>query len=102
MEIADALYGVTMRSGVTQVISQRLNRADETSGLTASRRSGSGTRRRRSLIDFDGVLRRWDPAVAAGVEREYGLADRACSARSPCTGGGCSRCSPARSATPSG
>ncbi|MGA4726541.1 chromosome segregation protein SMC [Micromonospora taraxaci] len=29
MEIADALYGVTMRSGVTQVISQRLNRADE-------------------------------------------------------------------------
>ncbi|MEU8182258.1 chromosome segregation protein SMC [Micromonospora sp. NPDC049047] len=29
MEIADALYGVTMRSGVTQVISQRLNRTDE-------------------------------------------------------------------------
>ncbi|PWU46703.1 chromosome segregation protein SMC [Micromonospora globispora] len=29
MEIADALYGVTMRSGVTQVISQRLNRADD-------------------------------------------------------------------------
>ncbi|QKW12723.1 chromosome segregation protein SMC [Verrucosispora sp. NA02020] len=28
MEIADALYGVTMRGGVTQVISQRLNRAD--------------------------------------------------------------------------
>ena len=26
MEVADALYGVTMRSGVTQVISQRLNR----------------------------------------------------------------------------
>jgi len=25
MEVADALYGVTMRSGVTQVISQRLN-----------------------------------------------------------------------------
>ncbi|GAB3848120.1 HAD family phosphatase [Micromonospora andamanensis] len=25
------------------------------------------------LLDFDGVLRRWDPAVAAGVEREYGL-----------------------------
>ncbi|MEV2239999.1 HAD-IA family hydrolase [Micromonospora sp. NPDC049891] len=25
------------------------------------------------LVDFDGVLRRWDPAVAAGVEREYGL-----------------------------
>ena len=24
MEIADALYGVTMRDGVTQVISQRL------------------------------------------------------------------------------
>jgi chromosome segregation protein len=24
MEIADALYGVTMRSGITQVISQRL------------------------------------------------------------------------------
>ena len=24
MEIADALYGVTMRAGVTQVISQRL------------------------------------------------------------------------------
>ncbi|MEU7997525.1 HAD-IA family hydrolase [Micromonospora sp. NPDC049060] len=27
------------------------------------------------LVDFDGVLRRWDPAVAAGVEREYGLSD---------------------------
>ncbi|MEU4716087.1 HAD-IA family hydrolase [Micromonospora purpureochromogenes] len=27
------------------------------------------------LLDFDGVLRRWDPAVAAGVEREYGLAE---------------------------
>lgn len=26
------------------------------------------------LVDFDGVLRRWDPAVAAGVEQEYGLA----------------------------
>ncbi|MEV0610896.1 HAD-IA family hydrolase [Polymorphospora rubra] len=26
------------------------------------------------LLDFDGVLRRWDPAVTAGVEREYGLA----------------------------
>ncbi|MEG3634332.1 HAD-IA family hydrolase [Micromonospora palythoicola] len=25
------------------------------------------------LVDFDGVLRRWDPAVAAAVEREYGL-----------------------------
>lgn len=25
------------------------------------------------LLDFDGVLRRWDPAVAAGVERDYGL-----------------------------
>jgi chromosome segregation ATPase len=24
MEIADALYGVTMRAGITQVISQRL------------------------------------------------------------------------------
>ncbi|MBO4206356.1 chromosome segregation protein SMC [Micromonospora echinofusca] len=29
MEVADALYGVTMRSGVTQVISQRLNRSGE-------------------------------------------------------------------------
>src|SRR5690606_38578400 len=28
MEIADALYGVTMRNGVTEVISQRLNTAD--------------------------------------------------------------------------
>ncbi|MFG1953310.1 HAD family hydrolase [Micromonospora sp. NPDC048830] len=27
------------------------------------------------LLDLDGVLRRWDPAVAAGVEREYGLAE---------------------------
>ncbi|GAA2184227.1 HAD family hydrolase [Micromonospora lupini] len=27
------------------------------------------------LLDLDGVLRRFDPAVAAGVEREYGLAD---------------------------
>ena len=26
MEIADALYGVTMRNGVTEVISQRLGR----------------------------------------------------------------------------
>ncbi len=29
MEIADALYGVTMRNGVTEVISQRLNRDDD-------------------------------------------------------------------------
>ena len=30
MEVADALYGVTMRGdGVTQVISQRLNREPE-------------------------------------------------------------------------
>ncbi|HWS34072.1 MAG TPA: chromosome segregation protein SMC, partial [Actinoplanes sp.] len=29
MEVADALYGVTMRAGVTQVISQRLNRDPE-------------------------------------------------------------------------
>ncbi|HLY35256.1 MAG TPA: chromosome segregation protein SMC, partial [Candidatus Limnocylindria bacterium] len=29
MEIADALYGVTMRNGVTEVISQRLGRDDE-------------------------------------------------------------------------
>ncbi|MER7456181.1 HAD-IA family hydrolase [Micromonospora sp. NPDC126480] len=27
------------------------------------------------LVDFDGVLRRWDPAVAAGVERKYGLTE---------------------------
>jgi putative hydrolase of the HAD superfamily len=27
------------------------------------------------LVDFDGVLRRWDPAVAVGVEREYGLTE---------------------------
>ncbi|MEU3455040.1 HAD-IA family hydrolase [Micromonospora sp. NPDC006766] len=27
------------------------------------------------LVDFDGVLRRWDPAVAAAVEREYGLTE---------------------------
>ncbi|TNH23577.1 HAD-IA family hydrolase [Micromonospora orduensis] len=27
------------------------------------------------LLDLDGVLRRFDPAVAAGVEREHGLAD---------------------------
>ncbi|MET8358583.1 HAD-IA family hydrolase [Micromonospora sp. NPDC005171] len=27
------------------------------------------------LLDLDGVLRRFDPEVAAGVEREYGLAD---------------------------
>src|SRR5690242_18148120 len=29
MEIADALYGVTMRNGVTEVISQRLSHDDE-------------------------------------------------------------------------
>jgi chromosome segregation protein len=29
MEIADALYGVTMRSGVTEVISQRLDRDED-------------------------------------------------------------------------
>ncbi|HKS99402.1 MAG TPA: chromosome segregation protein SMC, partial [Rugosimonospora sp.] len=29
MEVADALYGVTMRNGVTEVISQRLRRDDE-------------------------------------------------------------------------
>ncbi|WP_432049707.1 HAD family hydrolase [Verrucosispora sp. NA02020] len=27
------------------------------------------------LLDFDGVLRRFDPAVAAAVEREYGLTE---------------------------
>ena len=27
------------------------------------------------LVDFDGVLRRWDPAVAADVERRYGLSE---------------------------
>ncbi|MDM4722950.1 HAD-IA family hydrolase [Micromonospora sp. WMMA1363] len=27
------------------------------------------------LVDFDGVLRRWDPAVAAGVERKYRLTE---------------------------
>ncbi|MCW3813562.1 HAD-IA family hydrolase [Micromonospora sp. DR5-3] len=27
------------------------------------------------LVDFDGVLRCWDPAVAAGVEQEYGLTE---------------------------
>lgn len=27
------------------------------------------------LVDFDGVLRRWDPAVAVGVERRYGLTE---------------------------
>ncbi|MFE9653508.1 HAD family hydrolase [Micromonospora sp. NPDC006431] len=27
------------------------------------------------LLDLDGVLRRWDPAVAAGVEQEYGLTE---------------------------
>ncbi|MER7993245.1 AAA family ATPase, partial [Micromonospora chalcea] len=35
MEIADALYGVTMRAGVTQVISQRLNRADDEEQVTS-------------------------------------------------------------------
>jgi chromosome segregation protein len=29
MEIADALYGVTMRAGVTQLISQRVKHDDE-------------------------------------------------------------------------
>jgi putative hydrolase of the HAD superfamily len=29
---------------------------------------------RAMLIDLDGVLRRWDPAVPAAVERSYGLA----------------------------
>ncbi|MFI7518388.1 HAD-IA family hydrolase [Micromonospora globbae] len=29
------------------------------------------------LVDFDGVLRRWDPEVVAGVERRYGLAEGA-------------------------
>ncbi|MFI7605539.1 HAD-IA family hydrolase [Micromonospora sp. NPDC049366] len=27
------------------------------------------------LVDFDGVVRRFDPAVAAGVEQRYGLAE---------------------------
>lgn len=31
------------------------------------------------LIDFDGVLRRWDPSVVAGVEASYGLAPGALS-----------------------
>jgi len=35
MEIADALYGVTMRDGVTQVISQRLRESGEAVGTAA-------------------------------------------------------------------
>ncbi len=34
MEIADALYGTTMRNGITEVISQRLRDADR-AGSTA-------------------------------------------------------------------
>ena len=30
MEVADALYGITMREGVTQVVSQRLARPEDT------------------------------------------------------------------------
>jgi chromosome segregation protein len=29
MEVADALYGVTMRNGVTEVISQRITREED-------------------------------------------------------------------------
>jgi chromosome segregation protein len=32
MEIADALYGVTMRNGVTEVISQRLSKDEDEGG----------------------------------------------------------------------
>lgn len=39
MEVADALYGVTMRNGVTQVISQRLNRAGENERLNRGEES---------------------------------------------------------------
>ena len=28
---------------------------------------------RAMLIDLDGVLRRWDPSIAAGVEKSYHL-----------------------------
>lgn len=37
--------------------------------------AGPGRRPRPTalLVDFDGVLRRWDPAVPAGVEERYGL-----------------------------
>ena len=74
MEIADALYGVTMRNGVTQVISQRLNRTDDERPTGLRRTVVARERPTALLVDFDGVLRHWDPAVAAGVEREYGLA----------------------------
>ena len=84
MEIADALYGVTMRSGVTQVISQRLNR-DREEDRGRPRRTGSGRRATALLlVDFDGVLRRWDPAVAAGDRAAARPAPTACSPRSRC------------------
>jgi len=40
MEVADALYGVTMRNGVTQVISQRLKSADESAVPTGPEPAG--------------------------------------------------------------
>jgi chromosome segregation protein len=42
MEIADALYGVTMRAGVTQVISQRLRDVQSTD-IPSADPAGSAT-----------------------------------------------------------
>ena len=39
MEVADALYGITMRDGVTKAVSQRLARADGEGGP-----KGAGTK----------------------------------------------------------
>ena len=83
MEIADALYGVTMRGGVTEVISQRLTGPRTIGPLAGPQRIGSrlmmiGVVRDRAvalLIDLDGVVRVFDPAVAAAAERRHDLPD---------------------------
>jgi putative hydrolase of the HAD superfamily len=45
----------------------------------AENRAGTGQMRRQParalLIDLDGVIRHWDPAVPAAVEQSYGLAE---------------------------
>ena len=78
MEIADALYGVTMRSGRhpgDQPTAQPGRRGRPAARPRRGERVVARERATALLLDFDGVLRRWDPAVAAGVEREYGLAE---------------------------
>ena len=94
MEVADALYGVTMRAGVTQVISQRLNRDGD-------RRTDAAMQRQPARGPADRPGRRaapLGPGRAAGSSGEYGLATGRAAGTAMQLGPATGRRSPARSA----